>query len=351
MARKEAPRCFVLLLLLLAATAPSIVAWGSEGHQIVAEIAQSRLSPAAAEHVRKLLPEWAQGLMGRVASWADYIRGADPRGYGWTTELHYINTPDDTCSYNFSRDCKNHQGIPGFCVAGAVANYTYQLATGVQAIHAAKVAAAARSAVEASSQGDHEAPTNGLLLLHKASQGEGHPSHLAGGAANGYNLTEALLFLIHFMGDLHQPLHCGHQADEGGELIHVHFNGRACLLHQVWDGLIIREAIADDFQGYLEDFEEHITRGINEKWQADVVEWLRCENLPPAPPLQGSNERLAGVLDGACADKYVCDCRACAWCGGTCMAKGVCLTWGRVPVVGHVHAYGPPRKTLDTWKL
>jgi len=46
-----------------------------------------------------------------------------------------------------------------------------------------------------------------------------------GGRATGvnYNLTEALLFLSHFMGDIHQPLHVGFTTDEGGNTIKLHW--------------------------------------------------------------------------------------------------------------------------------
>ncbi|GAB4840308.1 hypothetical protein Ancab_021074 [Ancistrocladus abbreviatus] len=63
------------------------------------------------------------------------------------------------------------------------------------------------------------------------------------GSPTQYNLTEALLFLAHFVGDIHQPLHCGHVGDRGGNLIDVHWYRRKTNLHhvvlRVWDTSII----------------------------------------------------------------------------------------------------------------
>lgn len=45
--------------------------------------------------------------------------------------------------------------------------------------------------------------------------------------------TESLMFLAHFVGDVHQPLHCGHTDDLGGNTIKVHWYRRQSNLHHV----------------------------------------------------------------------------------------------------------------------
>jgi hypothetical protein len=54
--------------------------------------------------------------------------------------------------------------------------------------------------------------------------------------------TLALKFLIHFVGDIHQPLHVSRWRDEGGSKIKGNFMGRQTNMHQVWDSGIIRNA-------------------------------------------------------------------------------------------------------------
>src|SRR5262249_13045573 len=52
--------------------------------------------------------------------------------------------------------------------------------------------------------------------------------------------TEALIFLIHLVGDAHQPLHCADNNDHGGNDVHVLFFGTADNLHAVWDTSLIK---------------------------------------------------------------------------------------------------------------
>ncbi len=51
---------------------------------------------------------------------------------------------------------------------------------------------------------------------------------------------EALNFVVHFIGDVHQPLHASDIDDRGGNNVKVIFNGRATNLHAVWDTWILR---------------------------------------------------------------------------------------------------------------
>ena len=50
---------------------------------------------------------------------------------------------------------------------------------------------------------------------------------------------EALRFLVHFIGDMHQPLHAGERHDKGGNDVHVTFEGHPFNLHAAWDGKLI----------------------------------------------------------------------------------------------------------------
>ncbi|KAI8539102.1 hypothetical protein RHMOL_Rhmol09G0154800 [Rhododendron molle] len=77
---------------------PVAHSWGVDGHLTVCRIAQSRLSKAAADAVMKLLPESAEGDLGSECSWADRVKFR----YHWSSALHYIDTPDDLCTFQYN---------------------------------------------------------------------------------------------------------------------------------------------------------------------------------------------------------------------------------------------------------
>ncbi|KAH7545934.1 hypothetical protein FEM48_Zijuj01G0146800 [Ziziphus jujuba var. spinosa] len=106
-------------------------------------------------------------------------------------------------------------------------------------------------------------------------------SHYAEGTSGSpYNLTEALLFLSHFVGDIHQPMHVGFTSDEGGNTIELRWFRHKSNLHHVWDREIILTALADyydkDMSLLLQDIVANFTDGI---WSDDVSSWKRCNNV------------------------------------------------------------------------
>lgn len=158
---------FVLFYALLCTTFVSVRGWGGEGHGIIARLAQSQLSDSVAGWVRELVPWHSNGSLNYMASWADTIihENSNPTGsanWQWSRPLHYINTPDWNCSYVAERDCRND-----ICIDGAVRNYTDRL---------------------------------------------GKESDMT-------QQKEALYFLTHFVGDIHQPLHIGFRSDYGGNTV------------------------------------------------------------------------------------------------------------------------------------
>jgi hypothetical protein len=153
-----------LLLLLLFETFIHVYGWGPVGHSIIVRLGQSQLNDSAPEWIKSLTPWHWYGNLSAMASWADNILypNTNPTGYNnwqWSRELHYINIPDWSCDYEPERDCINDT-----CVAGAIKNYTNRLETEFDDIQQ----------------------------------------------------QEALYFLIHFVGDIHQPLHTGFTSDRGG---------------------------------------------------------------------------------------------------------------------------------------
>ncbi|KAH9289320.1 hypothetical protein KI387_033437, partial [Taxus chinensis] len=220
------------VLIVMTFVLPTAQCWGKEGHSATCKIAQSLLNKAAADAVQKLLPDYAAGDLASVCSWADEIKFK----YRWSRPLHYIDTPDLKCNYEYSRDCHNMQGEYGMCVSGAINNYTAQLAT------------------------------------------YGTSSDAK------YNLTQALLFLSHFMGDIHQPLHVGFTGDEGGNTIILHWYGRKENLHHVWDNMIIETALKEFYDNDPALMIQGLQTNITGSWSNDVPAWKKCNTNEFACP-------------------------------------------------------------------
>ncbi|XP_019160304.1 PREDICTED: endonuclease 2 isoform X2 [Ipomoea nil] len=219
--------------------------WGVDGHLIACRIAQSRLSAAAADAVDKLLPAYAKGNLSSMCSWADNVRFR----FHWSAPLHFINTPD-VCNFQYKRDCKDEDGEVGRCVAGAINNYTTQLVSYVN----------------------------------------GNDS---------YNSTQALLFLSHFVGDIHQPLHCGFASDKGGNTIDVKWYTKKTVLHHVWDTSIIETAEEQFYDSEVEELINAIQKNITTGWADEVKSWEACTNKKEACPDVYASESIKAACDWA----------------------------------------------------
>ena len=180
------------LLWLIAAPALS---WGELGHQLVGELAQQQLTKKASTRVQELLRNEASPTLAGVAMWADHLRAADPERFKATSRWHYVNMPEGTCSFVASRDCPD-----GACVLAAIEAQTRLLRDSTQSLEARR---------------------------------------------------DALKFLVHFVGDVHQPFHSSNRPDKGGNDFQISLrtdippeeyardrykNGvMATNLHSVWD--------------------------------------------------------------------------------------------------------------------
>ncbi|GMP74807.1 hypothetical protein CsSME_00032114 [Camellia sinensis var. sinensis] len=212
----------VILLLQLV---PGILGWGKEGHYTICKIAEGYLSEDASAAVKELLPDHAEGDLASVCSWADEIRFH----FHWSGPLHYVDTPDFRCNYSYCRDCHDTAGHKNRCVTGAIYNYTMQ------------------------------------LMSYSDSNSEMK-----------YNLTEALMFLSHFIGDVHQPLHVGFLGDEGGNTITIRWYKRKTNLHHVWDTMIIESALKTFYSKDLSIMIQAIQKNITDGWSDEFLLWEGC---------------------------------------------------------------------------
>jgi hypothetical protein len=137
-----------LVLVVLPSTFPALAsAWGPEGHAVVAELAEMRLTAGAKARVAQLLPPGES--LASIASWADEVRHKLPATAPW----HFVDIPAGQ-TYLASRDCPVTAASPqGECVIGAIRHFQQVLADSQQAAQ--------------------------------------HP--------------DALKWIVHFVGDIHQP--------------------------------------------------------------------------------------------------------------------------------------------------
>lgn len=158
-------------------------AWGPEGHAIVAEIAEARLTDAARAQVSQLLSQESHQHLDEIASWADDYRTSHPETAGW----HFVDIPLGVASYDANRDCAGDN-----CVVAQIRHFATVL-------------------------GDKNATPADRLM--------------------------ALKFVVHFVGDIHQPLHAEDHDDKGGNSVNLTYFGKSTNLHSVWDGRIIEQAL------------------------------------------------------------------------------------------------------------
>lgn len=222
---------FCILLLF-----PSqALAWGSDGHQIVARIAMRQLSPAARQALRELLKPGE--TLATVANWADQIRQSRPETKRW----HYVDIPLLESGYEPVRDCA--QSPFGDCVIQALVR----------------------------SKG---------LLIQKDLLGY-YRQVLADQRESRQARYEALKFLVHFIGDLHQPLHCADNNDAGGNDLRLTFFGRATNLHKVWDtDIIVQAGGANTTANRVEVLLR--TRDLDSLRQGTFVDWAVEAHLSAA---------------------------------------------------------------------
>ena len=220
--------------LLLLNLAPPARAWGPTGHRVVAEIAQRHLTRVAQAKVSRLL---GGRTLADVANWPDELR-SDPR-FDKYKLLHFATVPDGVASY---RDAEK---APCGDLVVAIDAFTAFLRTGSrEALYKVKA-------------------------LTDKSDGTGK------GACNPQETDPitrdtALRFLVHLMGDLHQPLHIG-GTDLGGNKVSVDWMDRwKTNLHSTWDDEMV------DFERF--DYIQY-ARFLDHTSKADKARWLTGDTL------------------------------------------------------------------------
>ena len=205
-----------------------VYAWGSKGHAVVAEIAERGLSPAAAAEVRALN---YNAPLSQIASLADDWRGDESQKLreGDTGPWHYSNIPNDSLAFDRARDCRDDQ-----CIVGAIERF--------------------------------------IPVLKDRTQ----PRE---------KRREALVYLVHFIGDIHEPMHAAGgtvttetgevEPDRGGNRVQVRWLGAESNLHRVWDEQLVDwgPETAAAYVDYLLEYEMR-GRPVAELQGGTVVDWI-----------------------------------------------------------------------------
>jgi hypothetical protein len=198
-------RCkLITALIAAAAVVPSpALAWGKTGHRVVAAIADTQLSGLARAHVEEILGPGES--LDEAANWPDEMRSApEPFWQKTATPWHYVTL--DGVIYD-------HAPPEGDALE-ALARFTRTLQ-------------------------DPKASREDKQL--------------------------ALRFVVHLVGDLHQPLHVGKCCDKGGNDVKVTWFGKPTNLHAVWDSQLV-----DDEQLSFTELAAKLERHIS---NADVIAW------------------------------------------------------------------------------
>lgn len=152
--------------------------FGTEGHEVIALVAERLLTPDARQRIEAILALAPGATFASVSNWADQSRDRS------TAAWHYVNLPRGSdCVYLAPRDCPD-----GNCVVGALTTQMKRLTSSA-----------------------------------------------------GRDQLEALKYVVHLVGDIHQPLHAGYADDRGGNSYQVQAFGRGTQLHAVWDTALIRD--------------------------------------------------------------------------------------------------------------
>ena len=222
-------RPLIAALLCLGATSTAL-AWAPLGHALVGELAQRHLDPKAQAEVARLLAGEPAPTLAGIASWADELRNTDPERFKATSRWHYINAKGGGCDFDLTRDCPD-----GDCVVGALDRQLAILADRKQPLDARR---------------------------------------------------DALKFVVHLVGDEHQPMHAGNRPDSGGNRFQVSL--RTPLEPEAY----ARKSYVDGVMGTnlhsVWDYYILASRGLALRDYADALD---SKANPPAAPLPG-----AGVL-------------------------------------------------------
>lgn len=204
----------LLFVLVLLGVSVVLISWGVTGHRTIGKIAENHLSANAKAAVQALL---GTATLADVSTWADEVR--NQLEYRQTASWHFLNLP---LGLSYDEFKKQVEGM------------------------------------------EQENVYSALLQQEKVLTDKGAPRE---------KRVEALKFVVHFIGDLHQPMHISRAEDKGGNTIQVNYDGAGTNLHSLWDTKLLEhqgltyEQLADKY--------DHISPAQIRQWQSDpLIKWI-----------------------------------------------------------------------------
>lgn len=201
----------MLFVSLVLTYSPSAFSWERTGHRIVGEIAQRNLTPKALKAIKDLAGE---DNLSRLSTWADEIK-SDPK-MDHSSPWHYVSIPNGKTYFDQKRNKE-----------GDIIEALYRFED----------------------------------TLRNPKETKEHK-------------LDALRFLVHMTGDLHQPLHVGLAEDRGGNTIRVKWFKSDTNLHSVWDkDLIDFEKLSfTEYAHYLNHFSKSEKKDLE---KGSFIDWAR----------------------------------------------------------------------------
>jgi S1/P1 Nuclease len=228
----------VVATALSSAHARTAQAWGDEGHEVVALVAQSFLEADVRKRLNALLAADTDGLtahdIASEATWADKFRDANDDGSrAKTRQWHFVDI--EIAAPNLDEACFNHPPIP----TGATAS---------------------------------NGPSDDCVV----DKIQEFATELSNPATDLDERVVALKFLLHFVGDVHQPLHSSDDHDRGGNDKRVSAAGlKAGNLHHFWDTEFVEE-LGPDAKTIASDLIGHISEAQRKQWEAgEPADWAQ----------------------------------------------------------------------------
>lgn len=219
------------LAAVLLAGSTRTYAWGPTGHRVTAEIASFYLTAKAKLGISRIIGNESLAM---IANWPDFIKSDTTGQYNHTSSWHYLDFPGHISRQEFDR-----------LLASARGENLY---------------------------------SQTLAMIKELKTASTTPARK----------RFALSFLVHMIGDMHQPLHVGRDEDMGGNKVQLSWFDRPTNLHKVWDEYLI------DFQQYsYTEYTNILTRVVT---AADVKK-LQAGSIPDW--MYQSHELSDKVYDGS----------------------------------------------------
>ena len=219
MAYETLMKRLAVILLFVSFTFASIdlFAWGLKGHDVIACIAEHHLTEKAKENIDKIL---GGKSMIYYSSWIDNVQNSPYwiNGYDRTNTWHYFNVDEGFTPQTMPRNPKGDVVSALNMIIDSLGNYQDELSDSVK--------------------------------------------------------IDYLRMLIHFVGDMHCPMHVGHLSDKGGHGVRIKWFGQNTNLHTLWDTKLVESVHAWSYTEWQQNLDRCTQEEFDEMSAGTPEDWL-----------------------------------------------------------------------------